>query len=177
MTGNFFGFDLFHQQGAAGLFQVTAAVGRDCIKARMMLLKVPYGVDKFFSRSVYVTSSQRSRSCLILVDGLSAAAAVVLEASCRSPGFKSAHFVLGEGFLAGMGLDLAATWEKIATVRGRFRRQLSWLQWPLPSPEMDLEDLHAPSTRAIELNVEVLRAMVVDLQGCSVDVKSVEKEA
>ena len=76
-----------------------------------------------------------------------------------------------------MSLFLAKTWEQNVTVRGRFRREITWLQWPIPNPDVDPEDLHQPSTRAIELNVEVLRAMVVELQGASIDIKRLENEA
>ena len=72
---------------------------------------------------------------------------------------------------------LAKSWETIATVRGRFRKNLSWLQWPVPNNDTDLDDLHEPCTRAVELNVEVLRHMVVDLEGCSIDVKTLQLEA
>ena len=77
----------------------------------------------------------------------------------------------------GPSLHLATSWEKIHTVRGRFRKEIGWLQWPCPNPDSDLDDLHSPSTRAIELNVEVLRHMIIDLQGFSVDIKSLQTEA
>ena len=73
--------------------------------------------------------------------------------------------------------SLAKLWEKISCVRGRFRRNLSWLQWPVPNPDSDMDDLHEPSTRAIELNVEVLRHMVIELEGCAIDIKTLQIEA
>ena len=77
----------------------------------------------------------------------------------------------------GPSLHLATSWEKIHIVRGRFRNEIGWLQWPCPSPDSDLDDLRSPSTCAIERNAEVLRQIVMDLQGFSVDIKSLQTEA
>ena len=73
--------------------------------------------------------------------------------------FSFGHLVFG------LMSSLGKAWEKSASIRSRFRRELSWLQWPCPNPDSDMEDLHAPSTRAIELNVQALHTMVVELQG------------
>ena len=62
-------------------------------------------------------------------------------------------------------------------VRNRFKRGISWLQWPVPNPDSDLDDLHAPSTRALELNVEVLRTMTIELDGNNIEIPRLEKEA
>ena len=78
---------------------------------------------------------------------------------------------------AGNTVHLAKSWENVGLVRQRFRRQVTWLQWPVPNPDSDLEDLHAPNTRALELNAEILHAMCVELQGFSIDVKTLELEA
>ena len=76
-----------------------------------------------------------------------------------------------------MAFVLAYAWEKCVLVRNRFKRGISWLQWPLPNPDSDLEDLHAPSTRALELNVEILRTMTIELEGNNIEVPRLEKEA
>ena len=74
-------------------------------------------------------------------------------------------------------LYLYKGWEKLSLVNARFRKEISWLQWPVPNPDSDPSDLHAPSTRAIELNCDVLRVMVIDLEGSSIDIRRLENEA
>ena len=76
-----------------------------------------------------------------------------------------------------MAFVLAYAWEKCVLVRNRFKRGISWLQWPVPNPDSDLDDLHAPSTRALELNVEVLRTMTIELDGNNIEIPRLEKEA
>ena len=75
---------------------------------------------------------------------------------------------------------LAEAWEGVATIRGRFRREISWIQFPLKvvhTVKGEKGDLHAPTTRAIELNVELLSVM---LKYCSfefVDIVRLQRQA
>ena len=96
--------------------------------------------------------------------------------------------------------DLASAWEKCSSVRSRFRRDISWLQFPIPAKvptstkpnhgkgkgkgaddasddDSKLPDLHAPTTRAVELNYQILQAMLDCYQGEFVDIVFLRKEA
>ena len=96
--------------------------------------------------------------------------------------------------------SLASLWEKCFTVRCRFRRSLPWLQFPIPvkdvtdgdaagphdgealtedvddKPRKRSADPHSPTTRALELNWEVLNAMLDNYNGEFVDVYFLQKE-
>ncbi|CAE7377900.1 unnamed protein product [Symbiodinium microadriaticum] len=71
---------------------------------------------------------------------------------------------------------LAAALEACATVRSRFRRELPWLQWPIPGreakpgPASSSKDPHFPCTRALELNAAVLHKMLDVFTGEFVDI-------
>ena len=56
--------------------------------------------------------------------------------------------------------NLAVDWEHRAVVRARFRREISWLQFPIPPAASTKTDNHAPTTRALELNVEILSCLL-----------------
>ena len=76
-------------------------------------------------------------------------------------------------------------WEKCASLRGRFRKGLPWLQWPIPgSPKPGVDgktkrakDPRTPNTRAVELNVDVLSKMLEWNSGEFVDIAFLEREA
>ena len=57
---------------------------------------------------------------------------------------------------------LSDAWEGSAVIRNRFRREIAWLQYPVAGNTAPLKkgDAHAPSTRALESNVEVLSLML-----------------
>ena len=88
-------------------------------------------------------------------------------------------------------LSLAKAFEECPSVRERFRKQTTWLQFPIPAlsvkpepregdegnEEKKVVDPHAPSTRALELNVEILQAMLGVYGGEFVDIKFLKKEA
>ena len=90
--------------------------------------------------------------------------------------------------------SLSTLWEKCNLVRNRFRKSLPWLQFPIPAREstdngvadpQDEEEIaikkdfdpHSPSTRALELNWEILNAMLDNYNGEFVDVYYLQKEA
>ena len=87
-----------------------------------------------------------------------------------------------EGF-AGM----AEAWEKCDLVRSRFRRSLTWLQYPIPGPvpckkdeqgeETKVKDPRAPSTRALELNYAILDSMLDNYSGEFLDIDRLTREA
>lgn len=86
--------------------------------------------------------------------------------------------------MSASSLGLAAAWEKIDTIRKRFRSDISWIQWPIPEkPEpTDGEggsevDHHPICTKALELNCEAIQAMVVAFDGAFCDIGRVELEA
>ena len=84
---------------------------------------------------------------------------------------------------------MAEAWEQSAVVRNRFRRNLPWLQYPIPKREeipegegkekedVDNKGFHAPSTRALELNVETLSGMLDVYGGEFIDIDHLTKEA
>ena len=67
-----------------------------------------------------------------------------------------------------MSIDgLASAWEGSALVRARFRKGLPWLQFPIPTVRKSEDvkdksrgDPHCPTTRAMELNHEILSKML-----------------
>ena len=83
---------------------------------------------------------------------------------------------------------LAEAWENCAMIRGRFRKGLPWLQFPIPKAapstpkdskdgKPKARDPHTPTTRALELNHEILDKM---LDFCSMEfleIGKLEKEA
>ena len=100
--------------------------------------------------------------------------------------FMDVHFAESEIGFPG----LAENWEKCASVRGRFRKEITWLQFPIPSGTEEKQDPtdedgqakdgrnpHAPSTRAMELNWEILSAMLDTYTGEFVDIDRLTKEA
>ena len=83
---------------------------------------------------------------------------------------------------------MAEGWEGCSSVRSRFRRHLPWLQFPLPQvhadgkqpeekKEEDKKNPHGPSTRALELNWEVLSHMLTVYEGEFIDVHRLTMEA
>ena len=84
---------------------------------------------------------------------------------------------------------MAEAWEQSGVVRNRFRRNLPWLQFPIPKKEeipegegkenddSDKKGYHAPSTRALELNVETLSGMLDVCGGEFIDIDHLTKEA
>ena len=79
---------------------------------------------------------------------------------------------------------LAASWESCASVRSRFRRELPWIQWPIPGspkpgPDANAKkaDPRSPTTRALELNVEILSKVLEWSTGEFMDIYRLEAEA
>ena len=87
---------------------------------------------------------------------------------------------------------MAEGWEKCISVRSRFRKHLPWLQFPIPSKkagetpvetgdgqqnEAEPENPHLPSTRALELNWEILDSMLSIYTGEFIDIDRMTKEA
>ena len=85
---------------------------------------------------------------------------------------------------------MAEEWEKCVSVRSRIRKGFSWLQFPIPpmkaaddtgnpseSPKNEAKNPHAPTTRALELNFEILNAMLNAYPGEFIDIERLAKEA
>ena len=71
-------------------------------------------------------------------------------------------------------------WELCPVIRARFRKEISWLQYPIPwAKDKDGKDVdpHTPSTRALELNSDALHAMLNYYTYEFVQVHSLQKEA
>ena len=68
--------------------------------------------------------------------------------------------------------ELPSDWEHRAVIRSRFRRELPWLQYPILAPSSKKADLHAPTTRALELNLEALACM---LKRCSFEFMDIDR--
>ena len=80
--------------------------------------------------------------------------------------------------------SLAATLEEIKVVRNRFRKDVSFLQWPIPphsdegNGDEEPEDRYHPiCTKSLELNHEILIATLHHYGGQFCDVKDLEREA
>ena len=101
-------------------------------------------------------------------------------------------------------VPLHKLWEACPSVRNRFRKGIPWLQFPIPpkgaegdgkdgndngrdskdpgigdeeGPRKRSADPHAPTTRALELNWEVLDRMLDNYHGEFIDVYFLQKEA
>ena len=107
--------------------------------------------------------------------------------SSESPGPSMVEFHESEIGFAGM----AEGWERCVSVRSRFRKSLPWLQFPIP-PKKAVEipagtgegteeglpkNPHGPSTRALELNWEILDSMLSSYTGEFIDIDRISKEA
>ena len=76
-------------------------------------------------------------------------------------------------------MNLAPAWESLAVVRGRFRKNISWLQFPIPklSDGKQQKDPHTPTTRALELNHEVLNKMLDEVSFEFLDISRLQTQA
>ena len=78
--------------------------------------------------------------------------------------------------------DFANKLEQCTVVRGRFRKQSGWLQWPV-SAENVLDDeeenveQHPVCTKSLEMNVAAVGAMVEYYHGDFVDINTLSAEA
>ena len=107
-------------------------------------------------------------------------------ADCEKAEHASASHVMFEESEIGFA-DMAEGWESCVSVRTRFRRSLPWLQFPIPcrGEAEDQDDKasdekknpHAPSTRALELNWEILSSMLGSYGGEFLDIDRLTKEA
>ena len=68
--------------------------------------------------------------------------------------------------------NLASKWDDRGLIRSRFRREISWLQFPVNAQNLPKGDPHAPTTRALELNVEILAPM---LSCCSFEFLDIDR--
>ena len=87
---------------------------------------------------------------------------------------------------------LAQAWESSAVIRGRFRRQISWIQFPIPvkkeargtesekqqkkKDKSEKADPHLPTTRSLELNVDILEKMLDHCSNEFLEVGKLQKE-
>ena len=89
--------------------------------------------------------------------------------------------------------DLALDWESCVAIRSRFRRNVSWIQWPVmaadldanPSagnedgvPTDDLDDVpkRPVCTKALEMNADALLCMLEFYSGKFVDIPMLQGE-
>ena len=68
--------------------------------------------------------------------------------------------------------DLPDAWQNLALIQSRFRREISWLQFPVTAQSLPKADPHAPTTRALELNVDILKPM---LDCCSFEFLGIDR--
>lgn len=79
--------------------------------------------------------------------------------------------------------DFANQLEQCTVVRGRFRKQIGWLQWPVSAENVlgDEEngevEQHPVCTKSLEMNVDAVRAMVEHYHGDFVDISTLSAEA
>ena len=80
---------------------------------------------------------------------------------------------------------LASAWENSQVIRGRFRRPLPWLQWPVipfdhagvNGDDDDEIEKHTVSTKALELNADALLAMLQFYNWEFIDIPGLQAEA
>lgn len=76
--------------------------------------------------------------------------------------------------------SFAHSLEQCALIRSRFRRQVSWLQWPtaVVSQEEDGDiERHPICTKSLRLNVDAVRLMVEFYHGDFEDIHALTAEA
>ena len=86
--------------------------------------------------------------------------------------------------------ELAAEWECCKTIRSRFRREMSWLQFPVHAVDAcpdeaqpnDYEDgnplpKHPVCTKSLELNADAVSAMLDFYDGQFVEIPTLQREA
>lgn len=90
--------------------------------------------------------------------------------------------------MAGQYKDLALDWESCNTIRNRFRRDLTWIQWPTTDLEANENPEHGDGpndddlakrpvcTRALELNADALLMMLYHYQGNFIDIGKLQLE-
>ncbi len=88
-----------------------------------------------------------------------------------------------------MAVDLSGlnvTWENDGTIRGRFRKELPWLQWPTIERKPTADDAEASDdeelkypicTKSLELNVDVVDILLDHVDGQFVEVTPLKYEA
>ena len=90
--------------------------------------------------------------------------------------------------------ELALDWESCVAIRSRFRRNVSWIQWPLtplaadppgagnedgvPTDELDdVTNKHPVCTKALELNADALQCMLEFYSGNFIDIPKLQGKA
>ena len=90
--------------------------------------------------------------------------------------------------------ELALDWESCVAIRSRFRRNVSWIQWPVspaaldtshaagnedgvPTDELDDVPKRPVCTKALELNADALQCMLESYNGSFVDIPLLQGEA
>ena len=86
--------------------------------------------------------------------------------------------------------ELAAAWECCKTIRSRFRREMSWLQFPVngvdacpdeaqPNDDEDGNPLpkHPVCTKSLELNADAVAAMLDHYDGKFIEIPTLQREA
>ena len=165
-----------HSESVAGMFRG---------KAYTRSLRISLcGIDACNSMSQFVHVSEGFWLLALLVFSWEASCVVPMAASGSS-----GPLVFEEAEIGFQGM--AEAMEACVSVRARFRKGLPWLQFPIPSkpvegtesetspdkPKDVPKNPHAPSTRALELNWEILVAMLTCYSGEFIDIDRLTKEA
>lgn len=92
------------------------------------------------------------------------------------------------GYMAASG-ELALDWESCRTIRSRFRREISWIQWPAIAEDVtgdpddrdkDEDDNPAKQrpvcTKALELNADAVLVMMDFYDGNFVDIYKLQSQ-
>ena len=75
--------------------------------------------------------------------------------------------------------ELATMLERCEMLRKRFRKQFSWLQWPIAAIDVEEGEVerHPICTKSLELNVDSVREMVNFYHGAFVDIHQLSAQA
>ena len=75
--------------------------------------------------------------------------------------------------------EFATLLERCEKIRNRFRKQFSWLQWPVSAIDVEEGEVerHPICTKSLELNVDSVREMVQFYHGAFVDIHALSAQA
>ena len=75
--------------------------------------------------------------------------------------------------------EFATLLERCEKLRARFRKQFSWLQWPIAAIDVEEGEVerHPICTKSLELNIDSVREMVEYYKGAFVDIHELSAQA
>ena len=128
-----------------------------------------------------------SLACFYSVSKLPAASAFSLQPCVSADNLSALVFlIIDHSILVAQQMadkELALHWEKSSVIRSRFRREISWLQWPVledvpaGDEENEKQAKHPVCTKSIELNADALLSILEYYDGGFAEISKLQSEA